>query len=57
MMQLFELYDIPVRLGDYGITADQVGKIVARAYTKGRMDNNPVPISEETLEKLLIALI
>jgi len=54
---LYELYGIPTRLSGYGVTEDDVGEIVSRAYTKGRMDNNPVDISEETLRDLLVALI
>lgn len=54
---LYAIYDIPARLGEYGVNADNVGEIVAKAYTKGRMDNNPVNITELMLKELLVALI
>lgn len=57
IVQLYELYDIPSRLGDYGVTSRNVGDIAARAYTKGRMDNNPVAITRQKVEQMLLELI
>lgn len=54
---LFRSFGIPTRLGDYGVQPDDVPGIVSRAYTKGRMDNNPVAIAEQQLQDMLRALI
>lgn len=54
---LFDHYGIPKRLSDHGVTKEDIPKIVEGAYTKGRMDNNPVAISEAQLTKILQDLL
>ncbi|MFD2114897.1 phosphonoacetaldehyde reductase [Paenibacillus yanchengensis] len=44
------------RLRDYNVPQDGIVDIVERAYTKGRMDNNPRAITKEQLEQLLLTI-
>lgn len=54
---IYAQYGLSGRLSDYGITEHDIAVIVSHAYTKGRMDNNPVPISPEELEQMLFSLL
>jgi alcohol dehydrogenase class IV len=47
----------PLRLSSFGIYADDIPKIVKRAFTSGRMDNNPVVFSEDDVTKILNEVI
>lgn len=48
---------IPGRLRDYGITAEALPALVAKSYTPGRMDNNPVEVDKPFLLELLTAIL
>lgn len=48
---------IPIRLRDYNADADIIEKIVENAYTKGRMDNNPVDIDHHKLKSIIAAIL
>lgn len=41
------------RLRDYGVTKDDLPYIVDHAFTKGRADNNPVPVTAEAVKQVL----
>jgi alcohol dehydrogenase class IV len=43
----------PLRLGAFGICADDIPLIVKRAFTTGRMDNNPVIFTEADVANIL----
>jgi alcohol dehydrogenase class IV len=43
----------PLRLGAFGISTDDIPLIVNRAFTTGRMDNNPVIFTEEDVTNIL----
>lgn len=57
IISIYQQYDIPYKLQDYGVQSTNVNKIVDAAFTKGRIDNNPVNLSEETISDLLTSLI
>jgi phosphonate metabolism-associated iron-containing alcohol dehydrogenase len=57
MRTIYEMYDLPGNLGAYGVTKESIPMIVSHAYTKGRMDNNPVPIKAEELDLMLASLL
>ncbi|MDR6880821.1 phosphonoacetaldehyde reductase [Bacillus sp. 3255] len=57
IQNIYKAYGIPGRLGQYGATVEGIRHIVSLSYTKGRMDNNPIAISPEGLERMLISLI
>lgn len=44
---------ISLKLKSFGVQPDDLEKIADYAITKGRMDNNPVPISKEDIRKIL----
>lgn len=48
---------IPGRLRDYGVTADAFPGLVAKSYTPGRMDNNPVEVDKPFLLELLNSIL
>ena len=54
---LYDQYEIPARLTAYGVTEEDIPGIIDGAYTKGRMDNNPVAISEAQLHDMLSSLL
>jgi alcohol dehydrogenase class IV len=43
----------PLRLGAFGIVQEDIPEIVNRAFTTGRMDNNPVIFSEDDVANIL----
>jgi alcohol dehydrogenase class IV len=47
----------PLRLSALGIVADDIPLIVKRAFTIGRMDNNPVIFSEADVTNILSEVI
>lgn len=53
MRALFTKYQIPSRLRDYGVKTDDIEELVNRSFTKGRMDNNPVPLQQSTVQDIL----
>jgi len=42
-----------LKLRDHGVRPDAPKELVPLCYTKGRMDNNPVPLSEESILSIL----
>lgn len=44
-------------LGSYGITAKDLPYIVQHAFTKGRADNNPVPVAAQDVKAVLTNLL
>lgn len=54
---IFKISNINYKLGDYGVEKDDIPRIVSGSFTKGRMDNNPVDITEKQLEDILINLL
>lgn len=44
----------PLRLSSWGITEADIPKIVEHAFTKGRMDNNPVPLTKQDVTQILL---
>lgn len=44
---------IPLRLSSFGINAEDIPKIVEKAFTTGRMDNNPVNIGKKQVFEIL----
>lgn len=57
LFELYRHYGIPSRLSQYGADAASIPAIADRAYTKGRMDNNPVTIEKERVEDILRSLL
>lgn len=57
VQSIYELYGLSGNLNDYGVTEEGIAAIIAQAYTKGRMDNNPAPISPEELKHMLVSLL
>jgi len=45
-----------LKLRDYGVPRHALQAIVPQCYTKGRMDNNPVPLEERTILSILEAI-
>lgn len=54
---VYETYGLSGQLNHYGVTEDDIPEVVSQAYTKGRMDNNPVELTEQVLERMLISLL
>lgn len=48
---IFRISNINDKLGNYGVEKDDIPKIVSSSFTKGRMDNNPVPITKKTIRR------
>jgi alcohol dehydrogenase class IV len=46
-----------LRLSAFGVGNDKIDGIVKSAFTFGRMDNNPIPIKEETVKTILENII
>ncbi|MFE5323241.1 phosphonoacetaldehyde reductase [Paenibacillus sp. NPDC056579] len=57
IQSIYKLYGLPNRLSQYGVTVEGIRSLVSLSYTKGRMDNNPVEISPEELEHMLVSLL
>jgi alcohol dehydrogenase class IV len=57
LVDIYEQYDLHYKLRDYGVYQEHVPEIVKGAFTKGRMDNNPVPLTEEDITEILVSLI
>ena len=55
--KIFEISNIKHNLKDYGVKKDQIAEIISSSFTKGRMDNNPVDITKDQLEDILIDLL
>lgn len=54
---IYDTYGVSSRLSQYGATVEGIRNIVSLSYTKGRMDNNPVEILPEELERILVSLL
>lgn len=57
IFDLYRQYHVPTPLREYGVSFQNVQHIVQRAYTKGRMDNNPTEITAEALTEILTEMI
>lgn len=57
IQSIYNLYGVSSRLGQYGATVEGIRHLVSLSYTKGRMDNNPVEILPEELERILVSLL
>ena len=47
---------IDLRLSNFGITKEDIPHIVDRAFTGGRMDNNPVELDQDDVKKILMSV-
>lgn len=52
---LLRAVGVSPHLRDYGITKKDIPEIASRAFTKGRMDNNPVELERAMVEEVLYA--
>jgi phosphonate metabolism-associated iron-containing alcohol dehydrogenase len=57
LVDIYEQYDLNYKLRDYEVYQEHVPEIVKGAFTKGRMDNNPVKLTEEDITEILVSLI
>lgn len=57
IFSLLQIGGFSVRLRDYGITEQDIPYLVAHAFTKGRADNNPVPVQASDVEQVLHTLL
>lgn len=57
IQSVYDIYGVSSRLSQYGATVEGIRHIVSHSYTKGRMDNNPVEILPEELERILVSLL
>lgn len=48
---------IDMRLSTFGITANELPMIVQNSFTGGRMDNNPVDLTEEDVMNILLEIL
>lgn len=53
MKAIYDAYQIPSQLQDYNIAAEEIQEIASKSLTKGRIDNNPVDLSEKDIESVL----
>ncbi|RHW37489.1 iron-containing alcohol dehydrogenase family protein [Lysinibacillus yapensis] len=56
MEHFHKLSGFPSRLRDYNADGKTIDKIAANAFTKGRMDNNPVALTEEDVKQILLSI-
>ncbi len=54
---LYEQYGIATQLRAYGVSMEYVEVLAERAYTKGRMNYNPVALSHMQVQELLTTLL
>lgn len=52
---IYEQYGLRYQLSHYGIDETNVKFVVDQAFTKGRIDNNPVLLTEEKIESILMS--
>ena len=57
LKQLFEQSGMNYQLSDWGVTKENISILVEESFTKGRMDNNPVELTRETVEKIYASLL
>ncbi|WP_368654180.1 phosphonoacetaldehyde reductase [Ornithinibacillus sp. 4-3] len=57
IIEIYKKYDIPFRLMDYQVKRSDLSIIASQSFTKGRMDNNPVDLTEHDIEQLLNSII
>ncbi len=53
MKAIYDAYQIPSQLQDYNIATEEIQEIASKSLTKGRIDNNPVDLSEKDIESVL----
>ncbi|MDR1508719.1 MAG: phosphonoacetaldehyde reductase [Synergistaceae bacterium] len=54
---IFDRFQIKKRLSDYGIRPGDIPQIAGNSFTKGRSDNNPINLSQEDVEGILLRLL
>lgn len=47
---------VRLRLKEFGVKKEEIDDIVKGTFTKGRMDNNPVDISQEQVKEILLSI-
>ncbi|MFF2449136.1 phosphonoacetaldehyde reductase [Neobacillus sp. NPDC058068] len=52
----FKLSGFPSRLRDFHANEEIIEKIAGNAFTKGRMDNNPVDMTKEEVKQILMSI-
>lgn len=52
-----DVVDVDVHLSAYGVTIKDIPKIVKNAFTSGRMDNNPVDLTEKDVVDILRSIM
>lgn len=57
LKSVYAAYGLSDSLKAYGVAEQDIETIVAHAYTKGRMDNNPAAITPEELNLMLASLL
>ncbi|MHA6480976.1 phosphonoacetaldehyde reductase [Paenibacillus sp. strain BS8-2] len=57
LQSVYATFGLSDSLKDYGVAEQDIETIVAHAYTKGRMDNNPAAITPEELNLMLVSLL
>ena len=53
---LHQLSGFPSKLRDYKANEEIIKTIAANAFTKGRMDNNPVALTKEDVTQVLLSI-
>ena len=53
IIHLLEKADIPYKLSQWNVKKEDIPEIAEKCFTKGRMENNPVDLSKEDVEKIL----
>ena len=48
---------VRLRLGAFGIREKDLSDLVTLSFTQGRMDNNPVDVSPEDVQRMLRSLL
>lgn len=48
---------VSLRLSSFGISTNDIARLVERSFTGGRMDNNPVDLSKNDVQAILNALL
>lgn len=48
---------INMRLSQFGIAPEDIPLIVSHAFTEGRMDNNPIDLTEEQVQEILLSVL
>lgn len=57
LIDIYDRYDINYKLSDYKVDISDARKVAKYSMTKGRIDNNPVSLSENQIEDILKSII